>query len=134
MDGNVPIPSREAARAVDYIYPADNHFRGAVVAVASGEAFSSTHTECQIDRIVCTIVQNDEDLRTILGARVPVRAYSDRQADLYRFATTEGFRRVIAYAVCGADHGQHTAELANMVTILTIQSKMIAEDVKAILK
>lgn len=145
MDG-ILIPSLETARAVDYVFPAENRFRGIVARVACGEKISDAisgtisdasdciRKECLYDSIACAIVERNPTVRQLIAtAKVETLAEAYR-GDLYRFATQPGFRRIVARAMCGASDDRYAADLANMVIAFALSSKMIAADIKAKLK
>lgn len=123
IDG-CPIPSRESAKAVDYIYPAENHVRANIVAQVMGSEDLDIMTLCQIANLAYVIVKNDDQVRNLVAKNLEAR--KDRQA-VAKFATATGFRKVLALAACGQDNGRHASELADMIVVLSQSDLMIAD-------
>lgn len=134
LDGEWPIPSREAAAAVDRIYPASEQIRQKLERFVVGETLDII-TLCAFANMAYALISNDANVRnrlinmtedeSLLG-EIPL---TERQEDFAIFLTTDSFRHLLAKAVCGADEGQHTTELTNMIVILASGDKMVSEAV-----
>lgn len=130
-----PIPSRDAANAVDFIYHAENCFRSNIARIVAGGDVDLS-TTCKIANLAYVILAQDEDVRTRLtnsldnnGNLTFDEIDSVGRRDASRFITTDGFRHLMAKAACGVDNGQHTSELANLIVVLAESDRMIASDI-----
>ncbi len=128
----IGIPSKEAAQAVDYIYPSENRFRKEVRIIMHGRN-KDIGSECQVANVCYAIATHDpairEELRHIVNDQSVPALDSEEEQNARTFLTVRGFRHIVAKAACGADYGKHTQQLAKIVQLLACRSAIVCDAV-----
>lgn len=129
-NGGWPIPSKEAAKAVDFIFPSENHLRSLLVRlIAEGSSALDNGAILTLTNIVYALIDNNSPVRERVNQALNDEATSihegNHDQDAVRFISSPGFRKILAKAVCGVNDQRHTDNLANLAIVLGAKSQLI---------
>lgn len=129
-DGDWPIPSKESANAVDFIYPGKSRLRKLLVRlITEGDSVLDDKAILALTNIVYALIDNNSSVRERVNQALNDKAVStcedNRDQATTRFVESPGFRRILAKAVCGVNDQRHTDDLANLAIVLCTKSPLI---------
>lgn len=130
LDGGWPIPTKEAANAVDFCYPSSRRLYLALVRVLRRDRIQPSLHQ-RVEEIVYAIVDNDHHVRERLPEAMNSESLNVERIE--RFLRISEFNKKMIRAVCGADHGRFTGELAELIALLARRDRVIADVVDTVM-